>query len=189
MISVVASMACSCSASTDAPDVDMSSGKSDRRRSEVENEPPKSQEGGTSQRVGDTWISIRYSRPVARGRALFGRLVPFGEIWNPGANQATKMQIDSDVMIEGQRLAASTYSLWMIPRPTEWTVIFNRVAEANHKSYPGEQSDALRFSAKPETGSHLETLALYFPFVDGRHAILRMHWGEVMVPIHIQTVR
>ncbi len=68
-----------------------------------------------------------------------------------------------------------------------WTVIFNRAVDIYHTPYPGEASDALRLEIEPETGAHMETLAFYFPEVVRENAVLRMHWGETVIPLRIAT--
>jgi hypothetical protein len=149
---------------------------------------PFSQHGTVSQRVGYTDISISYSRPVAHGRTLFGGVVHWGRIWTPGADSATTITFSRDVQIDGRALAAGTYSLWMIPEPTgPWTVIFSHAVHILHIPYPGPGQDALRLTAQPEQGSHMEALAFYFPIVTPDSTVLRMHWGAAIVPITIRV--
>lgn len=147
----------------------------------------KSQAAATSQRIANTEITITYSRPVARGRELFGKLVPFDQVWNPGADQATAIALTRDAQVNDQPLTAGKYSLWAIPRPDNWTVIFNKAADVYHTPYPGEAQDALRLDVRPEAGAHMEALAFYFPLVEGKDAVLRLHWGEVVVPLSIRV--
>ncbi len=113
----------------------------------------KSQAAAVSQRIANTEITMTYSRPVARGRALFGALVPYGQVWNPGADQATAIAFTRDVHVNNQPLSAGKYSLWVIPRADEWTVIFSKAADVYHTPYPGEAQDALRVSVRPEVGA------------------------------------
>ena len=147
----------------------------------------KSQTAAVAQRVANTEITITYSRPVARGRELFGKLVPYDQVWNPGADQATAIAITRDVHVNDQPLAAGKYSLWAIPRADPWTVIFNKAADVYHTPYPGQAQDALRLDIRAERGQHMETLMFYFPVVEGKDAVLRLHWGEVMVPLSIRV--
>ena len=147
----------------------------------------KSQAAAVSQRIANTEITVAYSRPVARGRELFGRLVPYDEIWNPGADQATAIAFSRHVRVNDQPLAAGKYSLWAIPRADAWTVIFNKAADVYHTPYPGAAQDALRFDVRAETGPHMEALTFYFPLVDGKDTVLRLHWGTVMVPLSIRV--
>ena len=152
---------------------------------------PRSQHGSVTQQIQATQISISYNRPVARGRELFGALVPWGRRWHPGADSATTISFSKDVMIEGQRLAAGRYSLWTIPEqpPKPWTVIFNRGVGGWHTNYPGESQDALRVTVSADTASYLETLTYYFPLVDADSAVLRLQWGTVAVPLKIKVVQ
>jgi hypothetical protein len=157
-------------------------------RPEHAQEPRRSQRGAVVQMIGTTRVEITYSRPVARGRALFGALVPWGRVWNPGADTATAISISAPIRINGERLPAGTYSLWAIPGENEWTFIFNTAHPVWHVPYRGGQ-EALRVRAVPERGAHMETLAFYFPIVDGLTAVLNFHWGEVVVPLRIEAER
>lgn len=153
-----------------------------------------SQHAEVRQRVGrplrreglGTLVTVVYNRPVARGRDLFGKLVPWGRIWCPCADAATTLRVSTDVTINGQVLPAGTYSVWSEPQPDAWTIIFSRAANVSHSQYPiGE--DALRIKVTPRSGEHMETLAFYFPVVDGRKAELVLHWGTVVVPLTIEV--
>lgn len=145
-----------------------------------------SQRGGVTQRVADTVFTLDYSRPVARGRELFGTLVPWGKIWCPGADDATTIEVSTNVKIEGQELPAGKYSVWAEPQPERWTVIFSRDHTVWHTRYP-QGRDALRLQVTPRPGDHMETLAFYFPVVAGRKAELVLHWGKTVVPLGIEV--
>jgi len=148
--------------------------------------PPKSQHGSVSQQIAGTRVSVEYNRPVARGRTLFGALVPWGVIWNPGADTATTITVSTSIQVNGQALPAGTYSLWAEPQPERWTVIFNRVHPVWHTRYPAGR-DALRVEATPRTGAHMETLAFYFPLVEGKQAELVLHWGTTVIPLQLDV--
>lgn len=151
---------------------------------------PFSQRGATSQTIAFTEISIEYSRPVARGRTLFGdsAVVRWERIWHPGADSATRISFSHDVLLEGHPVAAGTYSLWLIPREkTPWTLILSSAVYVYHAPYPGEASDVLRIPITPERGEHMETLAIYFPFVLRDEATLRVHWGDMVLPVRIKA--
>lgn len=145
----------------------------------------KSQAAAVSQRIANTEMTVTYSRPVARGRKLFGALIPYDQMWNPGADQATAIAVTRDIRVNGQALTRGDYSLWVVPRAGTWTVVFNKAARVYHDKYPGEAQDALRLEVTPEQGPHMEALMFYFPVVEGKSATLRLHWGEVMVPLSI----
>ena len=151
---------------------------------------PFSQRGRVEQTVAFTDIAIAYGRPVARGRRLFGdsALVKWDTIWHPGADSATRITFSHDVKLEGQDVKAGEYSVWLIPRATKpWTVILSRAAHVFHQPYPGESRDAYRLEVAAERGAHMETLAFYFPVVLRDEAVLRIHWGEMMVPVRIKA--
>jgi hypothetical protein len=145
-----------------------------------------SQHATVSQMVAHTNITIVYNRPTARGRQLFGKLVPWGLPWCPGADSATTITVSRDVRVNDATLRAGTYSVWAIPDSARWTIIFSRAAPVFHVPYP-EGKDALRISATPRAGPHMETLAFYFPAVDSTRAELDLHWGETIVPIVVDA--
>jgi hypothetical protein len=140
------------------------------------------------QRFGATRVEVKYSRPSARGRELFGALVPWGRVWTPGADTATSVTVSDSVRVNGQPLAAGTYSLWAIPGDTAWTIIFNREHPAWHTQYP-EGDDALRIESAPRQGAHVEMLTFSFPDVDGLRGELVLQWGTTVVPIVIEAHR
>ena len=150
---------------------------------------PFSQRGTISQNVALTTITVSYGRPVARGRALWGQLVPWDSIWHPGADSATRVVFDHDVKVEGHDLKAGEYSLWLLPhehRP--WTVIFSRAAHTFHKPYPGSKpTTCCASTSTPESASQMETLAIEFPVVLRDEAVMRIHWGTTAVPIRIKA--
>jgi hypothetical protein len=148
--------------------------------------PKPSQRGTVSQHINDTTVTIDYSRPVARGRELFGKLVPYGRVWCPGADDATTIDVTTDVTVNGQALAKGKYSVWAEPNAEKWVMIFNRSANVWHTRYPAGQ-DALRVDVTPRAGGHMETMAFYFPVVEGRKAELVFHWGTVVVPLAIEV--
>lgn len=145
----------------------------------------KSQAGVVTQRIADTEITVTYSRPVARGRAIFGALVPYGEIWNPGADRATAIALTRDITVNGQRLAAGKYSVWATPGADRWTVILSRAADVYHTPYPGPAEDELRLDVRPEPAPHAEVLTFEFPMVEGKDAKLQLRWGTVAIALSI----
>lgn len=151
---------------------------------------PFSQRGSVHQRVAFTDINVEYSRPVARGRTIFGDsgVVRWNHIWHPGADSATRISITQDVLLEGRPLKAGTYSLWLIPREREaWTLILSRASHVFHSPYPGELDDVLRIDVAAERGAHMESLAIYFPVVLRDDAVMRVHWGETLIAVRIKA--
>lgn len=147
-----------------------------------------SQPAVVRQRMGSTEIAVVYNRPSARGRELFGGLVPYDSIWNPGADEATRIESSHDVLVEGKRLPRGTYSIWAVPRPDEWTIIFSRAADVFHEPYP-EGRDALRVAVRPRAAPHMESLAFTFPVAARDSAELHFHWGQVVVPLRLRPAQ
>src|SRR4029077_549934 len=101
------------------------------------------------QRVGLTDIEINYSRPRAKGRPIFGGLVPYGEVWRTGANNATKIIFSTPVKLEGKDIPAGTYALFTIPGEKEWTIIINKGAAQWGAFQYDEKVDVVRFKVTP----------------------------------------
>jgi hypothetical protein len=153
--------------------------------------PPASQHGTISQTVNTTDITVTYDRPSARGRVLFGveDLVVYDALWTPGANRATTLEFSRDVRVAGQPVPAGRYSVWTIPAADDWTLILNRVWDTHHAIYPGDVDDVLRIQLTPESGAHMETLAIYFPVVGPYETTMRIHWGQTILPVPIEVGR
>ena len=147
-----------------------------------------SQHGTVTQQVAATTITVDYNRPVARGRELFGSLVPYDRIWCPGADDCTTIKVSTDITIEGKTLAAGTYTVWAKPGAATWAIVFNRANPVFHTRYQTvADQDALTLEVTPRAGPHMETLAFYFPVVNQKHAELVLHWGTVVVPLSIDV--
>lgn len=144
-----------------------------------------SEKGSVSQTVDGTTITIEYARPVARGRTPFFDVVRQGRMWTPGANWATTLEVDKPVHLNGNDVPKGKYSIWMIPGADEWTVVLSRDARRFHTQPPSSSDEQTRFTVKPGTGAHMETLAFYFPVVTRDGATLDMHWATTVIPMRI----
>ena len=153
--------------------------------------PPASQHGSVAQTVNTTVITVHYDRPSARGRTLFGEegIVVYDALWTPGANRATILELSRPVRIAGHEVPAGKYGLWTIPQESAWTLILNSNWDTSHSIYPGDATDVVRTTLQPERGGPMETLAFYFPIVGPYSATLRLHWGDLILPIPIEVDR
>jgi len=149
--------------------------------------PRPSQKQIITQTVGVTDITINYSRPGVKGRAIWGALVPYDKVWRTGANEATTIQFSDDVTINGEKLPKGTYSLHTIPSQNEWTIIFNKVADQWGSYSYDEKSDALRVKAKPEKSDFREWLSFEFPQISADQATVAIRWENVSVPFTVNT--
>lgn len=138
-----------------------------------------------AQTVSGTTITLEYYRPRARGRELYGKLVPWGRPWTPGANWATTLEVDHDVTLEGRPLPKGKYSIWTVPRADEWTVIVHRTPRVFHTRPPSDSGEQLRFTVKPVQGPHVEVLTWAFPAVAKDSAELHLQWGTTHVPLRL----
>lgn len=145
-----------------------------------------SEAASVSQTIDGTEITIGYSRPQARGRTgLFGTLVHYGEIWTPGANWATTLEVTKDVRVQGTAVPKGKYSVWMIPNVDEWTVIFDARARRFHTQRPAQPDSQIRVTTRPDSTPHTEVLTWSFPVVRSDGASLELRWGTTKVALDI----
>jgi hypothetical protein len=138
-----------------------------------------------AQTVGITKVEVAYSRPSVKGRVIWGELVPYDKVWRTGANAITKISFDTDVTVEGQKLAAGTYGLFTIPGKAEWTVMFNRQSTGSPFDYAADK-DALRVKVKPAAlAEHKEFFTISFPAVSANGATLQLAWEKLKVSLAI----
>ena len=142
-----------------------------------------------NQTVGLTEISVDYHRPSAKGRAVYGELVPYGKNWRTGANENTTITFSQDVIIDGKPLAQGTYALYTTPKADSWDIIFYN--ETGNWGLPEEWKDdkvALKTSAKPESLNRLvETFTISFNNVTTEAANLELSWEKTLVSIKIDV--
>ncbi|HEX5876500.1 MAG TPA: DUF2911 domain-containing protein [Pyrinomonadaceae bacterium] len=176
--------------------------------------PRPSQKASVMQRIGPTDISITYSRPGVKGRKIWGDplpeqtakvkgeatldnqnerpkdavIVPYGHMWRTGANEATMFEVNSDVMINGQKLAAGSYSLHTIPNKEEWTIIFNGTSNQWGSFNYDPAKDTLRVKAKPQmVAESQEWLAFTIDPVAEDAAQVNIRWEKVSVPFTVKV--
>lgn len=142
-----------------------------------------------SQTIGVTKVEVVYSRPHVKGptrkedRVIWGGLVPYDKVWRTGANAVTKFTVDTDITVEGQKLAAGSYGLFTIPGKSEWTVIFNKQATGN-PDYKTE-ADVLRVKVKPEAADMRDLFTIEFPQLAPNSAVLALRWEKLSVPVNL----
>ena len=149
------------------------------------NIPRDSQRASVTQRVGITDITINYHRPLVKGRTIWGKVVPYGQVWRAGANENTTITFTDPVTIEGKTLEKGTYGLHMLPNQNEWTVIFSRVNTAWGSFTYKEAEDALRVNVKPQSAEMEEALAYEIDQPTENSAVVTMRWEKVAVPFKV----
>lgn len=147
--------------------------------------PDASPRATVAQRVGLTDIEVHYHRPAVHGRAVWGGLVPFGQVWRAGANDNTTISFSSDVTIEGASLAAGTYGLHMLPTESTWTVIFSKNSTSWGSFSYDPKEDALRVTVTPKDHPMTESLLYQFGDLAADRATLSLLWEKKQIPISI----
>ncbi len=151
------------------------------------NLPRASQHALVSQRIGITDITINYHRPLANGRQIWGKVVPYGQVWRAGANENTTITFTDPVTIEGQALDKGTYGLHMIPGEKEWTVIFSKDSRAWGAFSYKQADDALRVTVTPQPAEMHDALTYDFDDVKPDSSVVTMRWEKVAVPFKVHV--
>lgn len=151
--------------------------------------PPPSPEAEWKQKVGFTDVSVKYERPLMRGRKIFGALVPFDQIWRTGAGESTRIRFSDDIKLGGQSVKKGYYSLFTIPNPSEWTIILNTDTTSHGAFSYDEKKDVFRIKVKPETTARVyESFSISLEDIMADYsANLYLNWENTQVKIPIQS--
>jgi len=124
-------------------------------------------------------ITIEYGRPFMKGRTIYGGLVPFGKVWRTGADEATMLTAEGDLMIGSLHVPKGSYSLFTIPGEKEWTLVVNKVAK-QWGAYKYEQgSDLGRVTMKVESlSAPVEQLTIAINSKGGNQGEIRVSWEK-----------
>ena len=148
------------------------------------NLPRDSQRASVSQRIGITDITVNYHRPLVKGRTIWGKVAPYGQVWRAGANENTTITFTDAVSVEGHPLEKGTYGLHMIPNQDQWTVIFSKANTAWGSFSYKESEDALRVNVKPQSTELQEALAYEIEPTENS-AVVTMRWEKVAIPFKV----
>ncbi len=153
--------------------------------------PQASLKAEIEQAVGLTTIDVEYFRPAKKGRLVFGDLVPYGKVWRTGANENTTVDIDTDIEINGQNLAAGKYALYTIPKAEMWDVIFYKTTDNWGLPKTWNESDVvLKTSVKPEAlTKDVEYFTIDVTPKNNNEGTLNISWEKtiVHVPFNVPT--
>ena len=143
-----------------------------------------------TQEIGLTEISLSYSRPSAKGRTIFGDLVPFDKMWRTGANASTKITLSESAMIGGNKVDPGTYAFYTIPGKNKWTIIVH--ANTKMRSIAGdaykEENDVCRFEVAPvEAQDYVETFTIQFTDIKSNSCHVQLSWENTIVQIPIEV--
>ena len=146
---------------------------------------PKASSGFT---IGLTDVKVNYGAPAVKGRVIWGGLVPYGEVWRAGANEATTIEFSTDVNMEGQALKAGKYSLFFIPGEKEWTVIVNTVWDQWGAYDYDETKDAIRFQVEPKMNEVMqERLSYTIMDLKPDMAYIKLAWEKMRLYLRFKV--
>jgi len=149
--------------------------------------PQRSPWASVQQTIGTTVIGIEYHRPAVRGRPIWGSLVPYGEVWRAGANEATQIRFSEPVKIQDHEVKAGTYSLFMIPRPGIWTVILNRRSKQWGAFEYDPRQDVLRFDVTPRASTNTDWLTYALDPTSDSTAYVQLFWEKVKLSFLVEV--
>jgi hypothetical protein len=132
-------------------------------------------------------IEVVYSRPSAKGRKVFGDLVPYGKLWRTGANASTKISFSDAVEIGGKKIDSGTYVLYTIPAEESWEVIINKGLKNGGVEDYKESEDVAHFKVTPTKAGKTETFTMQFADVKPESCALQLVWENKAVSIPINT--
>jgi hypothetical protein len=129
-------------------------------------------------------VTIEYGRPYKKGRPIFGGLVPYGQVWRTGADEATILTTEGDLMIGALRVAKGSYALFTLPGKTEWTLVVNKVSH---------QWGAFSYDAKEDVGrvpmklgvppAPVEQFTIAVEPAGARNATLKLSWDKLVASV------
>lgn len=150
--------------------------------------PQASPEAMVRQTIGLTDVSIRYHAPGVKGRKIFGNLVPYGQLWRAGANEATLITFTDEIFLNHERVPAGTYSFFILPESDSvWHVVLNRDTTLWGLEGYDELQDVAYLRVKPKKVPFQETMQFSFSDITTNTGYLHMTWENSRVSIHIET--
>lgn len=128
-------------------------------------------------------ITVEYSRPSAKGRVIFGDVVPFGKVWRTGANNATKITFGEDIKLEGNVITAGTYALYTIPNKDNWEIIiYKDLTLGGDVSNYKKENDVAHFTVKPiALKDKVETFTIEFANITSTTVVIALNWENTRV--------
>ena len=140
------------------------------------------------QNFGLSTIELSYSRPNAKGRVIFGDLVPFGNVWRTGANSATTLTFGEEVTIGDKKIAAGKYGLLSIPGKNSWILIITKQLDVTSPSAYKAESDLVRVNVNPVANANkVETFTMQFTNVKSSSCELNLQWENTSISLPIST--
>ena len=138
-------------------------------------------------KINGATITITYASPSVKGRKIWGGLVPYDKVWRAGANEATILETDKDIMVEGKQLAKGKYSLYAIPGEQEWSIILNSETGQWGIKRGGDTTrdpakDVAVVKVKPMKAASMNEALVYVVTDKG----IALRWENLEVPVAVK---
>jgi hypothetical protein len=131
-------------------------------------------------------VTIDYSSPRVKGRKIFGSLVPYGQVWRAGANEATSLVTSSDITIGGKTVPAGKYTIFTVPAEDKWTLVISKKTGEWGTAYPGPDNDLARIDMKvSKTPAPVENFTIALDPA-GNGCTLKMEWENTRASVDIK---
>ena|SRR6266404_3123260 len=137
--------------------------------------------------AGGKSVTIDYSSPRKKGRVIFGDLVPYGQVWRAGANEATTFVTTADLTVGGRNVPAGSYTIFTIPDKDKWTLVISKKTGEWGIPYPGEKYDFARVDMKAASGPPLENFAIAFD-KGANGCALKMAWDTTVASVDVSSM-
>jgi hypothetical protein len=139
------------------------------------------------EKIGTARLTVTYSRPAVKGREIWGALVPWGQVWRLGANDATTLEISEDAKVAGRDLKAGTYALFAIPTKGSWTVVVNAQAKQWGAYFRDPKKDVMTFDVTPSPGPHQEWLEFRLSPESAKSLRVEMAWAKLRLSFLVEV--
>lgn len=151
------------------------------------NLPRLSPKSFVGQTIGYAHVNIEYGTPGVKGRTIWGELVSYNKVWRTGANEATTIEFNKDVTVEGQKVTAGKYALFTIPGKKTWTIILNKIYDQWGAFKYNQLEDIIRFKVIHVKNHSVERLKFSFDFIEPYLSKINFEWAELKFSFTINS--
>jgi len=137
--------------------------------------------------AGGKSVTIDYSSPRKKGRVIFGDLVPYGQVWRAGANEATTFVTSGDVMVGSTHVPAGSYTIFTVPEKDKWTLVISKTTGEWGTAYSGAANDLARIPMKVGSGAAMENFTISFD-KGAKSCTLKMSWDTTVASVDVSTM-
>jgi len=139
------------------------------------------------QRVGLTDIDVVYSRPGVKDRIIFGGIVPYGQVWRTGANEATTFVTSSDITVGGTNVPAGSYTIFTVPNANKWSLVISKKTGEWGTDYPGPGEDLARIDMKvSKLPSPMENFTISYE-KSGNGCTMNLDWENTRASVDLKA--